>query len=287
MDMKIDSRTHLYGIFGNPVDHSLSPQLHNPVFKKLGMDAVYLAFKIEQGSLGLAFEGMRSLGIRGVNVTIPFKEDVVNFLDEIPEDLDRLTGAINTVVLKDGELLGYNTDGPGFLVSLQEDLKFRAEGKDILILGAGGSARGILFALARAGADRIFIHNRTHERAHGLAEYAAQYFPETEIQPIASFEDLPSNKKMDLIVNTTPCGMKGDTDLPLDWGLVKEPGAAYDIVYSPKETPWLKEAKRLGIPCANGLGMLVEQAALSFSLWTGKKDGVREAMREAVAACRL
>lgn len=287
MDMKIDSRTHLYGIFGNPVDHSLSPALHNPVFKKLGMDAVYLAFKVEPDSLGLAFEGMRALGIRGVNVTIPFKEDVVNYLDEIPEDLDRLTGAINTVVLKDGALLGYNTDGPGFLASLHGDLSFKPEGKDILIAGAGGSARGVLFALARAGAERIFIHNRTHERAHGLVEYASQYFPETDIEAVRSLDEL-GPKRLDLVVNTTSCGMKGNTEVPVDWGLLKkEPAAAYDLVYSPKETPWLKEAKKLGIPCANGLGMLVEQAALSFGLWTGKKDGVREAMREAVAACRL
>lgn len=281
-DMKIDSRTRVFGIFGNPVDHSLSPVLHNAVFKKLGMDCTYLAFKIEPDSLGLAFEGMRSLGFGGVNVTIPFKEDALNFVDEIPEDLDRLIGAVNTVVPKDGDLLGYNTDGPGFLSALSQELSFKPSGKDILVLGAGGAARAVLFALARAGADRIFIHNRTHERANGLAEYAAQYFPETEIEALSSFDDL-SAKRLDLVVNTTPCGMKTNTELPLDWGLLeKEPAAAYDLVYAPKETPWLKSAKKLGIPCANGLGMLVEQAALSFELWTGKKEGVREAMREAL-----
>ena len=286
MDMKIDSHTQLYGIFGNPVEHSLSPSLHNPVFKKLGMNAVYLAFEIDTQSLGLAFEGMRSLGMRGANITLPFKEDALNYLDEIPEDLDRLTGAVNTVVQKDGQLLGYNTDGPGFISALKEELSFKPAGKDILIVGAGGASRGVLFALSRAGAERVFIYNRTHGRAHGLAEYAAQYFPETEIIALASPSDLPS-KSMDLVVNATSCGMRTNHQLPLEWDKIRQPKAAYDLVYTPRETPWLREAKNLGIPCANGLGMLTEQAALSFELWTGKKEGVREAMREAVAACKF
>ena len=285
MELKIDGHTQVYGIFGNPIEHSLSPTLHNPVFKKLGMNAVYLPFKIAPESLGLAFEGMRSLGIRGVNITIPFKEDALNYLDEIPEDMDRLTGAVNTVVQKDGQLLGYNTDGPGFITALKDELSFKPEGKDILIVGAGGAARGVLFALARAGVERIFILNRTHDRAQGLAEYAAQYFSETEIVSVSSASELPP-KSLDLVVNATSCGMKGN-QLPLEWNEIKQPKAAYDLVYTPRETPWLKQAKKLGISCANGLGMLTEQAALSFELWTGKKEGVREAMREAVASCKL
>lgn len=285
-DMNIDSHTRLYGIFGNPVDHSLSPIMHNAAFKKLGMDATYMAFKIDADSLGLAFEGMRSMNLGGVNVTIPFKEAALSFVDEIPEDLDRLCGAINTVVPKNGDLLGYNTDGPGFLAALSQELSFKPSGKDVLVLGAGGSARGAVFALARAGADRIFIYNRTHERAHGLAEYASPYFLETDISAVSSFEDLPP-KRMDLIVNATPCGMRGNHELPLEWSAVREPAAAYDLVYTPPETPWLKAARWLGIPCANGLGMLIEQGALAFELWTGKKNGVREAMREAIGTCKL
>ncbi len=286
MDRMIDGHTQLYGIFGNPVEHSLSPALHNSVFKKLGMNAVYLPFKIAPESLGLAFEGMRSFNMRGVNVTIPFKEDALNFVDEIPDDLDRLTGAINTVVLKDGGLFGYNTDRPGFLTALHTELSFKPAGKDVLILGAGGAARGTLFALAHAGVERIFIHNRSHERAQGLAEHAQQFFSESEIIAVSTLAELPA-KRMDLVVNSTSCGMHGNKDLPLHWKEIKQPVAAYDLVYTPQETPWLKEAKKIGIPCANGLGMLAEQAALSFQLWTGKKEGVREAMHEAVAACKL
>ena len=286
MDLKIDPKTKLYGIFGNPVEHSLSPLLHNAAFKHLKMDCVYMAFRIDPNSLALAFEGMRSLNIHGVNVTIPFKEDAVNLVDEIPEDFDRLTGAINTVSLKDGKLFGYNTDGPGFLQALQEELSFRPEGKDVLVLGSGGAARGVVFALARRGVDRIFIYNRSHERARGLAEYAATHFLETEFQCIESPDALPSSK-LDLVVNATSCGMKSNKDLPMEWARLGKPKAAYDLVYTPSETPWIKEAKKIGIPSANGLGMLVAQAAISFECWTGKKEGVREAMREALEACQL
>lgn len=284
--VKIGSRTTLFGIFGNPVEHSLSPLIHNSAFQFLGMDSVYLAFRVEPDALSLAFEGMRALGIRGVNLTIPFKEDALNYIDDIPEDLDRLTGAINTVALKDGELLGYNTDGPGFLYALQSELKFSPEGRDVLVLGAGGSARAVVFSLARAHADRIFIYNRTKERAEGLAQYAAQYFPETEIQVIESPEDLPPTK-LDLFVNCTPCGLKGNRDLPMDWAVTHEPRAAYDLVYAPQLTPWLEGAKRIGIPYANGLGMLAAQAAISFEIWNGKHENVHQIMLEALRTCRL
>ncbi len=282
MEHKIDSKTHLYGIFGNPIEHSLSPVLHNAVFKQLGMNSVYMAFCVESESLGLAFEGMRALGIKGVNITIPFKEDALNYLDEVPEDLDRLIGAVNTVVNKDGQLFGYNTDGPGFILALHEELSFRVEGKDVLVIGAGGAARAVVFALAKAGAERIFILNRTRERGEGLAEYTGGHFPETDIAYLESIQDLPP-KKLDLVVNTTSCGMKGNTDLPLDWTLIQKPKAAYDLVYSPAQTPWLKEAGKLGIPHANGLGMLVNQAAIAFGLWTDKKEGVRGIMKEALS----
>mgnify|MGYP001611902379 CR=1 FL=1 len=286
MDLTIGPKTKLYGIFGNPVEHSLSPYLHNWAFKHFRMDCVYMAFQIEPVSLALAFEGIRSLGIRGINVTIPFKEAAIDLVDEVPEDLDRLTGAINTVVHKDGKLLGYNTDGPGLIQALKEDLSFVPGGKDVLIIGAGGAARGAVFALANAGVDRLFIYNRSRERARGLAEHASGLFSETEIQYLDLISDLP-DRKIDLVVNATSCGMRGNRDLPVDWGLLRAPKAAYDLVYAPAETPWLKEAKKIGIRCAGGLGMLAAQAALSFERWTGKKEGVHARMREALEACKL
>lgn len=283
--MNVNSRTQLYGVLGNPVEHSLSPIIHNAAFRQFDLNAEYLAFCVRPESLGLAFEGIRALDIQGANLTIPFKQTAMEFVDEIPDDVDRACGAINTVVNKDGQLLGYNTDGMGFLTSLKEDLSFNPEGKNILVLGAGGSACSIVFSLARAHAECVFVYNRTRERAYGLASFAGTYFPGTDIQALAGLPNL-GLQKMDLVVNTTSCGMTGNTDMPLDLKLLKKEAAIYDLVYSPGETPFLKSARTLGWSSVNGLGMLVAQAALSFELWTGKKDGVRETMREALQTCR-
>jgi shikimate dehydrogenase len=284
--MNINGHTHIYGVLGHPVDHSLSPLIHNAAFSQLQMNAVYLAFHVQPEALCLAFEGLRSLEIRGANLTIPFKEVAIEFIDEIPEDVDRATGAINTVVNKKGQLHGYNTDGPGFLRALREELSFNPEGKNILVLGAGGAARSVVFALSRAHAQRIFIHNRTRERAQGLAEVSAPFFPETELEPVISLDELRL-QKVDLVVNATSCGMKGNQDIPFDLKQLKKKAAVYDLVYSPLETPFLRSARALGWSAANGLHMLAEQAALSFELWTGKKEGVREAMLGALKTCSL
>ncbi len=282
--MNIDSHTQLYGVIGNPIEHSLSPQMHNAAFRNFNLNAVYLGFRVPPEALGLAFEGIRALNIRGVNLTIPFKQTVIEFIDEIPEDVDRAMGAINTVVNKEGRLYGYNTDGMGFLTSLKEDLFFNPQSKNILVLGAGGSACSVVFSLARAHAKGVFIHNRTQERAQGLASFAGSYFSEIDISAIASLDEL-RHQKMDLVVNTTSCGMRGNTDSPMDLKQLKNAATVYDLVYSPLQTPFLKTAKALGWPVANGLGMLAAQAALSFELWTGKKQGVREVMQEALKTC--
>ena len=280
----INAETHLYGILGNPVHHSLSPLIHNALFEKLKINAVYMAFQVEENFLGLAFEGMRAMGLRGANITIPFKEEAVDFIDEIPEDVDRCVGAINTVVNRKGQLYGYNTDGTGFLVALKEELGFNPEAKKILVLGAGGAARGVVFALARAHAAEIIIHNRTMDRAEGLSEYVSGHFPETEIDVIPDL-GLVHERKPDLVVNATSFGMKEKEGSPFDLKSLTQKTSIYDLIYAPLETPFLKQAKKLGLPCANGLGMLAAQAALSFELWTGEKEGVREAMLEILKKC--
>ncbi|MBI2095471.1 MAG: shikimate dehydrogenase [Candidatus Omnitrophica bacterium] len=274
----------VYGIFGNPVAHSLSPHLHNTLFGAFGINAVYAAFPVGRRSLGMAFEGMRALGIRGVNLTIPFKEEALNFIDEIPEDLDRCVGAINTVVNREGRLFGYNTDGRGFLTAAREELGFNPEGKKVLVLGAGGAARGVGSALAIAHAEALWFYNRTLSRAGGLADYLTGYFPETQIKALGSPENLPA-QKIDLVVNATSCGMRAGDPSPFDFRFLEGKAAVYDLIYSPAETIFLKDARRLGFPVANGLGMLAAQAALSFELWTGRHDGVREKMLETLKAC--
>jgi shikimate dehydrogenase len=276
------SATKLYGILGHPVRHSLSPVLHNALFRKLGINAVYLAFDVAPDSLALAFEGLRALGVSGVNVTIPFKEEAVRYLDEIPEDVDRGMGAVNTVVNRDGRLYGYNTDAPGLILALREDLGFAAGGKRVLVLGAGGAARGAVFALAHQGAEAVYIRNRTGERAEGLAEYAAGHFPDTELRTLA--DDELKKTSIDLVVNATSLGMKPGDASPFDLKTLPRPAAVYDLVYS-SDTALLREARSLGFKSANGLGMLAAQAAISFQLWTGKTEGVRETMIEALRKC--
>lgn len=286
MASEINAQTKLYGILGNPVGHSFSPSIHNAAFDHFGINARYLAYEVEKHSLPLAFEGVRSLNLGGANITIPFKEEAAGLVDEIPEDLDRCVGAINTVVNKDGMLYGYNTDMVGFLTGLHEELNFNPEGKNVLVLGSGGAARAVVFALGRAHANRIVVYNRTFDRAEALVSYAIDFFPETEIDAIDDITDVKNEKeKIDLVVNATSLGMKGDATLAMDLGILENEASVYDLVYAPAQTPLLKEAQRLGMPNANGLGMLAAQAALSFELWTGKKEGVREIMLEALKKC--
>ncbi|MBI4432821.1 MAG: shikimate dehydrogenase [Candidatus Omnitrophica bacterium] len=277
----MDSRTALYGVIGNPIRHSLSPKIHNAAFQKLSINAAYLAFQVDKEFLGLAFEAMRALQIKGLNITLPHKEDAINFVDEVPTDLDRCIGAINTVVNRDGRLLGYNTDVPGFLGALREELQFNPETKSILVLGAGGAARGVVFALAHAGADKIYIFNRTIERAHGLQGYLKTHFPETEVKILHSPEHA-KDEKIHLLVNATSCGMRAEDPAAFDLQFLKKEAAVYDLVYSPTETLLLKKAREQGRRHANGLGMLAGQAAISFGLWTGQKEGVRQIMLEAL-----
>ncbi len=278
-----DASTQLYGVLGNPVRHSLSPLIHNAAFRKTGLNASYMAFQVEEGTLPLAFEAIRALGLRGVNVTIPFKEEAESLVDEIPEDLDRAIGAINTVVNRDGILYGHNTDVRGFLTAAAEELGFHPSGKTVLVLGAGGAARAVAFAVASAGAARVLILNRTRERGEGLMDYAAGFFPETEFDspytPLAAAAEKPH-----LIVNATSLGLRETDEPSFDANLLTPATSVFDLIYNPAETPLLREAKKRGLKAANGLGMLAAQAAAAFELWTGVKDGVRETMLEELRA---
>lgn len=281
----MDARTALYGIFGDPVEHSLSPLIHNTLFAEQDLNAVYLAFRVEGQRLGLALEAMRSMGMRGANVTVPHKEEVVRYLDEIPEDVDRCIGAINTIVNRDGRLYGYNTDGAGFLQSLREDLGFDPASRAVLLAGAGGSARAVAAALAAAGAARILIVNRTLDRARGLAEYLSGYFPESDLEAVASTEEI-AGEKLDLVVNATSLGMKPSDPRPVDLAVLKGKFKVYDLVYAPPVTPLLRQAGDLGLTHCNGIGMLASQAALAFGLWTGRQAGVRARMMEVLTPWR-
>lgn len=266
----IDGRTAVYGVIGHPIKHTLSPVLHNAVFAHRGVNAVYLPFEVGPDNLYGAIEGFRSLGIKGLNITLPHKEQAMHYIDTTPNLVDRAIGAVNTLVLTDGRSLGFNTDGPGFLSDLKDQFSFEPEGRTALVIGAGGAARAVIFSLLEANLQKLFIINRTPDRAKGLAEYAFQYFPDRDIEAVVSIDDLPG--KVDLIINSTSCGMNEQDPFPVDPDVLARAERAYDLIYSPEETKFLKEARRRGLPASNGIGMLIHQACVAHRLWFPDAD---------------
>lgn len=270
--MNITGNTKILGIFGCPITHTLSPLMHNTAIDKIGLDMVYLPFEVEPEDLGTAVNAIRALNIIGVNITIPHKEAVIKFLDEVSDDA-RLIGAVNTIVNKNGRLIGYNTDGDGYLASLKRDLGFNVRGKNILILGAGGAARAIIFAIAKKGAKRIVIANRTIKKAVYIYNKFKGHFRGVEILTLGIDKQELKKRLIDanLVINTTSASMEGKEDLEIPFNAISKKAVVSDIVYKPLATRFLKNADRSGIKTHSGLGMLVEQGALSFKLWT-KKD---------------
>ena len=279
--MNITSKTKTLGIFGYPISHTLSPAMHNAVIKALGLDMVYLPFEVKPSNLKEAINGIKSLGIIGVNITIPHKESVIRFLDDISEEA-RLVGAVNTIVYKDRKLVGYNTDGSGYMASLKEELGFNPKSKRIIIIGAGGAARGILAALATQKPKSITVANRTLSRAVSLIKTFKGKFRDTRFEAI----DLDNNmlkmsfNSVDLLINTTSVGMKQSKALKIPLETLPKIAIVSDIIYNPLETLLLKKAKKLGLTTHGGLGMLVHQGARSFKLWTGM-DAPMNVMRKA------
>ncbi len=277
----IDSQTVMYGVFGDPVKHSKSPIMLNRAFRETGLNAAYSAYHVAPERLGEAIAGIRALGFGGVNVTIPHKVEVMRYLDEIDADA-RAIGAVNTVVHRDGRLIGYNTDGIGYVRSLKDETGIQLAGKRILLLGAGGAARGVAYALANEQPERIWIANRTKERAIELAQAISARVPSTGI----GMDELDAAGAIDLIVNTTSSGMHPHVDelpVPLDW-LERRAGidvTVSDLIYNPLETRLLSLAAGKGARTHGGLGMFINQGAYAFEYWTGIPAPV-EAMSETV-----
>lgn len=263
----------LFGLIGHPVGHSMSPIMHNDQFKQLKLDHHYQAFDVHPADLKAAIQGIRALGISGFNITIPHKVAVIEYLDEIDEEAKQI-GAVNTVVNHGGKLIGYNTDGKGFAVSLRELAGESFLDKKMLIVGAGGAARGIYITLARMGALKIDITNRTVEKASELISSCA--FPISS--QALSIEQAETNlQEYEIIINTTSVGMSPDLDkLPLALMNLKKGTIVSDIIYNPLETKWLKLGRSLGAVTQNGVGMFVGQGALAFQLWTGQKPNYNQ-----------
>ncbi|MBA2869817.1 shikimate dehydrogenase [Anoxybacillus calidus] len=256
----------LFGLIGCPVHHSMSPLMHNDAFTQTGIDAYYHAFHVEKEHLKDAVQGMKALGIAGFNVTIPHKTAIIPFLDEIDEIALQI-GAVNTVVNENGRLIGYNTDGEGFVRALCEELNIELSGKRILLIGAGGAARGIYFSLANSKAACIDLCNRTVNKAEELIN-------ERTISVLSRAYSIHEAQHLlgnyDIIINTTSVGMYPNVEeIPLSLANLKKGTVVSDIIYNPLETLLLKEAKRCGAITQNGLGMFVYQGALAFEKWTG------------------
>ena len=255
----IDSRTRLVCLIGDPVSGSISPQIHNSAYREMGLNAVYLAFRVERGELEDAVKGLRVMAT-GFNVTIPHKVAVIGFLDEI-DDIARRAGAVNTVINRDGRLEGYNTDVDGVIAPLRG-----VRGDRALVLGAGGAARAAIVALDELGFREVFVANRTPKRAERLA---GEVEVECKLKPMKLEEAKVLLPAVDLLVNATPVGSDG-IGKPIE-GEFSPELTVFDFVYRPIETPLLREAKLAGCRVVYGYEMLVEQAAKGIELIFGIK----------------
>ena len=285
--MKKETTPDIYGLIGYPIKHSLSPAMHNAAFKKLKMNALYMLFEKTREEFPAAVRQLKAMKIRGFNVTVPYKEEIIPYLDGLDEQARRI-GAVNTVLNQKGRFIGYNTDAPGFIASLKEDLDFAPQGKNIFIIGAGGAARAIGFALAKEKAKIIVFCDCLAEKAKRLAKDIKRIFPNCLVSsvtsPIAcqlSWAGTRPAPTIDLLVNASNCGMKPGDPLPIDPKILPAGIRIYDIIYNPAPTKLVKESGRKRIKAVNGLGMLLRQGTAAFEIWTNKKAPV-ELMRQAL-----
>lgn len=281
----ISGKTRVCGVIGDPIEHSMSPVMHNAAFKELGLDYLYVPFQVRKEELGKAVEGMRALNIRGLNVTTPHKVAIISFLDEL-DPLSRKIGAVNTIVNDDGVLTGYNTDATGFLQALLER-GVEPKEKKVVILGAGGASRAISFILAERGAHLVIL-NRLLEL--DWAEELAQRVSKVFAKEVKALELNEKNLAMvlegaDILINATSVGMSPDVDkTPVPARLLKPGLIVVDIVYNPIQTRLLKEAEAAGAQTIGGLDMLVWQGAIAFEKWTGRKAPLDLMRREVIKA---
>ena len=267
--MMFSGRTKNLAVIGWPIAHSLSPVMQNAALQKAGLDFAYIALPVAPEDLSEAVRGLRALGFRGFNVTIPHKTAIIPLLDEV-DAAARAIGAVNTVVLEEGRLRGCNTDAAGFIGAL-EARSFSPAGKRVVLLGAGGAARAVLWGLFQAGAAEIVIGVRNPQKARPLAEEFSRY------GTIRLFEWHEESfrhavRAAELVVNATSLGMAPEIEAspPIPWEEVQPGTFFYDIIYTPAETSFLRRAAAQGCPVLNGEGMLVGQGAAAFKLWTGK-----------------
>lgn len=279
----ITGKTKICGIFGYPIEHSLSPLMHNAAFKDLGLDYVYVPVKVAPEDLPAAIRAIRVLNLVGVNITIPHKEKVLPLLDDLSLEAKTI-GAVNTIVNCGGRLIGDNTDGKGFIKSLAEENKIKLAGKKVVLLGAGGAGRSIGVSLLKNNIQVLSLYDVAENKRRSLASDLRSISTAKKVKTLDRDELPAAIKEADILINATPIGMKPTDPAVVDPALLSRKLFIYDIVYN-CETALLKTARSKKIKCANGLGMLVNQGAISFELWTGKKAPVA-IMRKALTGKR-
>jgi shikimate dehydrogenase len=251
-------------VIGNPIEHSLSPKLHNYWIKSNNIDAIYEKTKLDKGELENIVLQIKQKEIDGANITVPFKKAIIPFLDELTNEA-KSTQSVNTLYLKDNNVIGHNTDIIGFETSIKKS-KFDIFNKEVLILGAGGVAPSIIFALKKMKVSKIKISNRTKEKADNLKKL----FKNIEI---IEWGEIPN---FDVIINATSIGLKEDDYINLDFSTISKKGLFYDVIYNPKETNFLKTGKNLGNTTLNGKLMFIYQALSAFNIWHGIEPRVNE-----------
>lgn len=269
----ITGKTDVYAILGHPVEHSLSPAMQNAEFERLGIDSIYIPAPVHPDNLEMSLKGMVAAGVVGFNVTIPHKQAVMPFLDEISDDA-ALVGAVNTIKVENGRLLGFNTDIDGWIRDIQEDILL--ERSSVCIVGAGGAARAIAVGALKSGASRLFVCGRNAETVRPFAEELKSRMPEADIQwnTLEAPECADQIAACHIVVNATPVGMESNpgTPIPAEW--LNEDQYYYDTIYVPAETELMRGAQQKGCSVRGGLGMLAYQGAVAFEIWTGIEPDV-------------
>lgn len=261
----INGKTKLYGLIANPVEHTKSPLIHNGISDLLGINSVYLPFLVKD-SLEEAINGAKALNIQGLNVTIPYKQDVIKYLDEIDQEAKEI-GAVNTIIIKNDKLIGYNTDARG----LARDCKRQGvsfDNKNVCILGAGGAANAVAILCAKSNVNKLYIVNRTMSKAETLRDMIRMYYKSLDITCL-SYDDIYKIDDIDICVQTTSLGMSPYIDRsPIDNNeFFEKLEVVVDIVYNPRQTKFLKDAAKHGVMIINGLGMLYYQAVEAYEIW--------------------
>jgi shikimate dehydrogenase len=284
----ISAKTKICGLIGDPVEHSVSPAMHNAAFSSLGLDYIYLPLRVARDNLAKAIDGLKVLNIRGLNVTIPHKVAVIPLLDEM-EPLAEKIGAVNTIVNDKGRLKGHNTDAGGFLKALLER-GVEPRGKKVVVLGAGGASRAISFTLAERGAEIVILNRKLEmDWAVKLASSISQLSTKEVKALELNNENLSSVlEAADVLVNATSVGMSPNSNnSPLPARLLKPELVVFDVVYNPLKTRLLAEAEAAGAETISGIDMLVWQGALAFELWTGARAPIDIMKTKAIEALKV